>query len=93
MAQETTTELTMEFTWSNTIGVYLAVLESGTNEGKTVARAELTRMAKIADCTKDALTLLERAESFIAGFEDDDEQEGVKELLKAMRKFAAQFKK
>lgn len=53
---------------------YVAMLE----EERNIARAKLQR----------ASALLYRAESFLLGFEDDDTQEGVKELLWAIREEA-----
>ena len=34
----------------------------------------------------DVVSLLQRAEAFISGFEDDEDQEGVPELLRDLRK-------
>ena len=38
------------------------------------------------------LDTLERAESFISGFEDDEDQEGVAELLSSLRSLLADFR-
>jgi hypothetical protein len=40
----------------------------------------------------DLLAALERAEAFIAGFEDDETQEGVAEMLAAIRAALAKAK-
>ena len=40
----------------------------------------------------DLLAALERAEAFIAGFEDDDTQEGITEMLAAIRAALASAK-
>ena len=40
----------------------------------------------------DFLAALDRAEAFIAGFEDDDTQEGVTEMLAAIRAALAKAK-
>ena len=44
-----TQTIVIEQTWSSLIGAILAILENGNAEGKQIARAELVRMAKIAD--------------------------------------------
>lgn len=36
-------------TWASLLGVCIAVLEDGTEEGKSAARSELARMAQAAD--------------------------------------------
>jgi hypothetical protein len=36
-------------TWSEVLPIFIACLENGTEKGKTSARAELLRMAKLAD--------------------------------------------
>ena len=52
--------------------------------------ARETRAARVS--VSDLLEALERAEAFIDGFEDDDTQEGVKEMLAAIRAALANAK-
>ena len=46
---------------------------------------ELFANAALIAAAPDLLAALERAEGFISGFEDDDTQEGVTEMLAAIR--------
>jgi len=52
--------------------------------------ARETRAARVS--VSDLLEALERAEAFIDGFEDDDTQEGVTEMLAAIRAALANAK-
>jgi hypothetical protein len=52
--------------------------------------ARETRAARVS--VADLLAALERAEGFISGFEDDDTQEGVTEMLAAIRAALAKAK-
>ena len=52
--------------------------------------ARETRAARVS--VSAVLDALERAEAFIAGFEDDDTQEGVTEMLAAIRAVLARAK-
>jgi hypothetical protein len=52
--------------------------------------ARETRAARVS--VSDLLEALERAEGFISGFEDDETQEGVTEMLAAIRAALAKAK-
>jgi hypothetical protein len=52
--------------------------------------ARETRAARVS--VSDLLAALERAEGFISGFEDDDTQEGIAEMLAAIRAALASAK-
>lgn len=75
--------------WNATFSIIAAVLEDGTPEGKRLAREELAELARklearaaIIAAKDDALAAAER---FIAGFEDDELQEGIPKLLEQIR--------
>jgi hypothetical protein len=53
---------------------------------------ELFANAALIAAAPDLLAALERAEGFISGFEDDDTQEGVTEMLAAIRAALANAK-
>jgi hypothetical protein len=53
---------------------------------------ELFANAALITAAPDLLAALERAEGFISGFEDDDTQEGVTEMLAAIRAALAKAK-
>lgn len=48
--------------------------------------------ARLTAAAPDLLAALDRAEAFIAGFEDDETQEGVAEMLAAIRAAIAKAK-
>lgn len=48
--------------------------------------------ARLITAAPDLLAALDRAEAFIAGFEDDDTQDGIPEMLAAMRAAIAKAK-
>lgn len=65
--------------WVQTLPLLAAVLESGTAEGKRMARAELTRMAKVADLAvkhEASHGVLVRLVGNFPGFVDDSEVNG-----------------
>ncbi len=45
----TTKTITLKPTWASLLGIYLAVLEDGNAEGRSIAKEELARMAQAAD--------------------------------------------
>lgn len=51
------------------------------------ARRTIARVSPLLNRLPDMLTVLHRAERFIAGFEGDETQEGVDELLQELRAF------
>jgi hypothetical protein len=75
-----------------TVVLERAIISKGfEHDGKTFPDTEIwTQCVPVTELepaqhTADLLELLERAESFITGFEDDEAQEGVRELLADMR--------
>ena len=48
-ADPSATTVDLKMTWQGALPILLALLESGTDEGKRLSRSELERMAKIAD--------------------------------------------
>lgn len=75
--------------WRGSLPMLLLVRQDGTTEGREMAEKELDRMATIADMAPIALDALRGAERFIAGFEDDETQEGVVLLLANIREAIA----
>lgn len=77
--------------------IYLLCLDCGHNHWRkfdwsgrtaTICKHRTDTHAKAAallDRMAEAMALLERAEGFIAGFEDDENQEGIAELLSDIR--------
>ncbi|AWY09445.1 hypothetical protein vB_RpoS-V16_09 [Ruegeria phage vB_RpoS-V16] len=53
-------EISANTTWKQAARVILAALESGTPKGKELARAELFRMADVADFAQDLQAELRR---------------------------------
>jgi hypothetical protein len=45
--------LTIEMKWKQTASIVIAALENGTDEGRKMARAEIMRMADVADFAVD----------------------------------------
>lgn len=61
-------------------------------ENDEISDDELFANAALIAATPDLLEALDRAEAFISGFEDDDTQEGVTEMLAAIRVAIAKAK-
>lgn len=72
---------------SITIENYRSICED--IERETI-EAEQNETPKPRDQFKEAIALLTKAESFIAGFEGDESQEGVDELLAEIRELLTQ---
>lgn len=75
-------------TWNGVLPVLLAGYCEGTSKGRQIAEKELRRMARAADqATAHPVTLkaLTVAERFISGFEGDELQEGVADMLRDLR--------
>jgi len=53
----------MRMSWQQAARIYIAVLENGTEKGKQIARAELMKIARIADAAKICHELAD--ESFV----------------------------
>ena len=53
--------LTVEMKWKQAARIAIAALESGTTEGKRLAREELMRMADVADLSVELQAELKKA--------------------------------
>jgi len=60
--------------------------------GENIAWVDLAQRRRVLLAAPDLLAALDRAEAFIAGFEDDETQEGVTEMLAAIRAAIAKAK-
>lgn len=60
--------------------------------GEIVSWGDLAQRRRLQLAAPEMLAALERAEAFIAGFEDDETQEGVTEMLAAIRAALANAK-
>tara|TARA_R110000868_G_scaffold87712_5_gene245034 strand:- start:560 stop:760 length:201 start_codon:yes stop_codon:yes gene_type:complete len=60
--------------------------------GEVTSWSGLAQRRRLQLAAPDLLAALDRAEAFIAGFEDDDTQEGVTEMLAAIRAALAKAK-
>lgn len=73
--------------WTGIVEVLAEAAANGTTaQARDVARAELLRLARIADeLVPTAMRALHGAEAFMVGFEDATDQVGVKETLAGIR--------
>lgn len=60
--------------------------------GNNIGWPGLAQRRRLQLAAPDLLAALDRAEAFISGFEDDDTQEGVTEMLAAIRAALANAK-
>lgn len=60
--------------------------------GEVTGWGDLAQRRRMQLAAPDLLAALDRAEAFIAGFEDDETQEGVAEMLAAIRAAIAKAK-
>lgn len=79
----------MKMGWVEAAHLLLVVLENGDNAGRAYAVAEILRMARLADAALPLSVAVNNAESFVAGFEGDELQEGIDDLLASLHEAQA----
>jgi hypothetical protein len=68
----TTETIDLTPTWAGMLPALLAVLEGGTDEGRDLARAELVRMAEIADRAQRWAAVAKRADALLTRLACED---------------------
>lgn len=58
-------------TWADLMPAFFQILENGTDTGKELARAELTRLAQMADRINAREKAEQARRAALAGYEDD----------------------